>query len=338
MSQNANALHRVAITGTGAYVPDRVLTNDDLATMVDTSDEWIRTRTGMVERHIAREDEPTSEMAETAAQRALEAAGASADSVDLLIVGTITSDMIMPSTACRLQDRLGLKRAACFDISAACSGFVYGMQIARQFIRTGEARRVLLIGADKMSAITDWEDRTTCVLFGDAAGAVVLEPTAHASRGIRSCVIGSDGSLYDLLTLPAGGSLMPASAQTVQNRLHSIKMAGNRVFKYAVRAMSDVAERAMEQAGVRPEQINWIIPHQANLRIIEAIADKSGMGMERFIVNLDRYGNTTAATVPLALDEAVRDGRIQPGDLILTTVFGGGFTWGAAVIEWGSDQ
>lgn len=329
---------RAMITGTGSYVPERILTNDDLATMVDTSDEWIRTRTGMVERRIAREDEPTSEMAESAGARALQDAGVPPDSVDLLIVGTITPDMIMPSTACHLQDRLGLTNAACFDISAACSGFVYGMQIARQFIISGEAKRVLLVGADKMSCIADWQDRTTCVLFGDAAGAVVMEPTRHPSRGIRACAIGADGSLAELLTLPAGGSLMPASEKTVRDRLHYIKMAGNRVFKYAVRAMSDVAEQAMRKAGVQAKDINWIIPHQANLRIIEAIADKSGLGMERFIVNLDRYGNTTAATVPLALDEAVREGRIKPGDLILMTVFGGGFTWGAAVLEWGTDQ
>lgn len=333
--ENSENPVRVRISGTGSYAPERVLTNEDLSRMVDTSDEWIRTRTGMVERHIAREDEPTSEMAAAAARRALESAGRTPEEVGLIIVATITPDMVMPGTACWVQKELGSVHAAAFDLSAACSGFMYGLQTARQYLIGGAVDCALVIGADKMSCITDWEDRSTCVLFGDAAGAVVMERGRGPARGVLSCVLGADGRLADLLTLPAGGSRLPTTEQTVRDRQHFVKMAGNRVFKYAVRAMTDVAEQAMRQAGVSADDIDWVIPHQANKRIIEAVSDKTGMGMDRFIVNIDKYGNTTAATVPVALDEAVRDGRIQPGDLVLTTVFGGGFTWGSAVIEWG---
>lgn len=335
MNDIAGPVQGVTITGTGSYTPDRVLTNADLSEMVDTSDEWIRTRTGMVERRIARDDEPTSAMAVEAAKRALEAAECAPEELDLIIVATITPDMIMPSTACKLQTLLGVTNVPAFDLSAACSGFIYSMQVARQFILGGGAQKVLVVGCDKMSSITDWEDRGTCVLFGDAAGAVVME-RSKGGRGVMSCVMGADGSLRDLLQIPAGGSMLPASAQSVAERLHYIKMGGNRVFKYAVRWMTTVGEQALEQAGVTLDDIKWVIPHQANIRIINAIGEKAKIPMSKFIINLDKYGNTTAATVPLALDEAVRDGRIQKGDLILTVVFGGGFTWGGAVIEWGA--
>lgn len=324
---------RVMIAGTGAYLPERILTNAELETMVDTSDEWIVTRTGVSERRIARPDEATSDMAIPAARQALEDAGVAAEDLDLIIVGTVTPDMIFPSTACLVQSAIGATKALCFDLSAACSGFLYSMETARGLLLSGLYDTALVIGADKMSAVTDWEDRGTCILFGDGAGAVVLRKTV-THRGIMATSSGADGSLGDLLMIPGGGSRCPASQESVAQRQHVVKMAGNNVFKHAVRCMTEAGREALEKAGLTIDDVDWVIPHQANMRIVRAISDRVGIPMERFIVNLDRLGNTTAATVPLALDEGVRDGRIKRGDVLLTIVFGGGFTWGATVLEY----
>lgn len=324
---------RVMIAGTGTYLPERILTNAELEKMVDTNDEWIVSRTGVRERRIARPDEATSDMAIPAARAALEAAGIAPQDVDLIIVGTVTPDMLFPSTACFVQSALGATKALCFDLSAACSGFLYSMETARGLLLSGLYETALVIGADKMSMVTDWTDRGTCILFGDGAGAVVLRRTT-THRGIMSLTAGADGSLGDLLTIPGGGSRHPATHETVDQRLHSVKMAGNNVFKHAVRCMTDTGREALEKAGLTIDDVDWVIPHQANMRIIQAISDRVGISMERFIVNLDRLGNTTAATVPVALDEAIRSGRIKRGDVLLIIVFGGGFTWGASVVEY----
>ncbi len=324
---------RVMVAGTGAYLPERVLTNAELEQMVDTSDEWIQARTGMRERRIARQDEASSDMGAAAARVALGDAGLAAEDVELLIVATSTPDMLFPSTACLIQNALGATHALCYDLSAACSGFLYGMETARAMLQSGLYRNALVIGSDKMSAVTDWSDRGTCILFGDGAGAFVLEPTT-THRGIMATVSGADGSLGDLLMIPAGGSRMPATAETVAEHQHTVKMAGNNVFKHAVRCMTEAGQDALRKAGLTSADVKWVIPHQANMRIISAISERVDIPMDRIVVNLDRYGNTTAATVPVALDEAVRDGRIQRGDVLLMVVFGGGFTWGAMVLEY----
>ncbi len=322
----------VVIAGTGSYIPERILTNAELEKMVETSDEWIVTRTGMRERRIAGDDEPTSVMAIGAAKQALESAGVSGEDVDLIIVGTITPDMPFPSTACMVHDAIGAGKSLCFDLEAACSGFLYAMEVGRGMLAGGLYNTALVIGADKMSSITDWEDRGTCVLFGDGAGAAVLKRSGTA-RGILATTTGADGSLGELLMIPGGGCRMPASQETIEQRQHFVKMAGNNVFKHAVRCMTEAGRDALEQAGLSVEDVDWVVPHQANMRIIKAIADRTGISMDKVVINLDRYGNTTAATVPLALDEASRDGRIKPGDIVLMIVFGGGFTWGATVLE-----
>jgi 3-oxoacyl-[acyl-carrier-protein] synthase-3 len=323
------------ISGIGTWVPEKVLTNDDLSKIVDTNDEWITTRTGIRERHIAAPGESCSDMAAKAAGAALRSAGADPAEIDLLVIATITADHSTPSTACLVQPRLGLVNATCFDISAACSGFVYALDIARQYILTGAARKALVVGAEKMSAILDWQDRGTCVIFGDGAGAVVLEAGDGASRGIVSTAMGSDGALANLIRVEAGGSTLPASAETVQNRQHFIKMEGNQVFKSAVRGMAEISEKALALAGIASADLKAVVPHQANVRIISAIAEKLAIPMDKVVLNLDRYGNTTAASIPLALEEAVREGRIQDGDFILLVAFGAGLTWGATVIQWG---
>ena len=324
---------RVMIAGTGSYFPERVLTNAELEQMVDTNDAWIQTRTGMRERRIAREDESSSDMGAAAARVAMAEAGVAADEVDLILVATSTPDMLFPSTACLVQSALGATHALCFDLSAACSGFLYGLETARAMMQSGLYRNALVIGSDKMSAVTDWTDRGTCILFGDGAGAAVLKPT-QTHRGIMATVSGADGSLGDLLMIPAGGSRMPATETTVAERKHTVKMAGNNVFKHAVRCMTEAGRDALEKAGLSAADVKWVIPHQANMRIIQAISERVEIPMDRIVVNLDRYGNTTAATIPTALDEAVRDGRIQRGDVLLFVVFGGGFTWGAMVLEY----
>lgn len=324
---------RVRIAGTGAYLPERILTNAELEKMVETNDEWIVTRTGVRERRIAREDEAASDMSVPAARIALKDAGVAPADLDLIIVGTITPDMLFPNTACLVQTALGATKALCFDLSAACSGFLYSLETARGLLLSGLYKTALVIGVDKMSAVTDWEDRGTCILFGDGAGAVVLTRTTE-HRGIMSTSYGADGSLGDLLMIPGGGSRHPASHATVDQHLHCVKMAGNNVFKHAVRCMTDAGREALEKAGLTIADVDWVIPHQANMRIIQAISDRVGIPLEQFIINLDRFGNTTAATVPIALDEAVRDGRIQRGAVLLMIVFGGGFTWGATVLEY----
>jgi 3-oxoacyl-[acyl-carrier-protein] synthase-3 len=332
-SSRDGGIKRVGVVGTGSYLPDRILTNADLEKMVDTSDEWIRTRTGIRTRHMARDDEAASDMAAVASRRALESAGITPDEIDLIIVATITPDMPFPNTACFVQQIIGARNAFCFDVEAACSGFLYGMEIARQFIEGGLVSTALVIGSEKLSCITDWNDRATCVLFGDGAGAVVLRGIENG-RGIMSTVMGSDGGLTDLLNLPGGGSRNPATKQTVEAGLHCMKMTGNEVFKHAVRCMCDASQQALERSGLTIEDVNHVIPHQANMRIIKAIANRLGGCMDKFRVNLDRVGNMSGASVPVALDETLRNGLIKKGDVLLFVVFGGGFTWGASVMEW----
>ncbi len=322
------------IVGTGSFVPDKVLTNLDLEKMVDTSDEWIMTRTGIRERRIVDEGMAASDLACKAAERALEAAGTSPLEVDLIVVATITPDMAFPSTACLVQDRLGAKSAAAFDISAACSGFVYGLSVVDQFIKSGTYKTVLLIGAETLSKITDWTDRNTCVLLGDGAGAVVVKSTEEKSKGILSFYLGADGSAGDFLKIPAGGSRKPPTHQTIDDRLHYVKMRGNELFKVAVRVLVRAVEEALSRSCLSKEEVNLLIPHQANIRIIQAAAEKVGIPLSKVYINVDRYGNTSSASIAIALDEAVRGGRIKEGDIVVLDAFGGGLTWGACVIRW----
>jgi 3-oxoacyl-[acyl-carrier-protein] synthase-3 len=323
----------VHIIGTGSHTPSQVLTNKDLEAIVDTTDEWILSRTGIRERRISDPKTPSSALASEAAKRALADANVSAEELDQIVVGTVTGDRIFPSTACRVQDVLGATKAHAFDVSAACAGFLYGLSVARDSIRSGSAETALVVGVETLSKIVNWTDRNTCVLFGDAAGAVVLRSTGKPG-GILATRVHSDGSLVHLLEMPAGGSLMPPSHQTVEARLHTIHMSGNDVFKHAVRAMQSVAVETLEAAGRSADQLKLLVPHQANLRIIQATAERLGVPMEKVFVNLDKYGNTSAASIPLALDEARREGRIQTGDLVAMVTFGGGFTWASAVVEW----
>lgn len=323
----------VHIIGTGSYTPSHVLTNKDLEAIVDTSDEWIVSRTGIRERRISDPKTPSSFLASEAAKRALADAGVDAMELDQIIVGTVTGDRIFPSTACRVQDELGAKNAHAFDVSAACAGFLYGLSVGCDAIRAGSMKTVLVVGVESLSKIVNWTDRNTCVLFGDAAGAVVLRSTGQEG-GILATRVHSDGSLVHLLEMPAGGSLLPPSHQTVEARLHTIHMSGNDVFKHAVRAMQSVAIETLEAAGRKAEDLTLLVPHQANLRIVEATAQRLGVPMEKVFVNLEKYGNTSAASIPLALDEARRGGRIKTGDLVALVTFGGGFTWASAVVEW----
>jgi 3-oxoacyl-[acyl-carrier-protein] synthase-3 len=322
-----------AIAGVGAYVPTKVLTNSDLEKMVDTTDEWITTRTGIKERRIAAKDEFTSDLAAKAAQRAMKAAGVAGEQIDLIIVATITPDMVFPSTACLVQQKIGARRAAAFDLEAACSGFIYALEIAQQFIMSRTYDTVLVIGAEKLSSIVDWQDRNTCVLFGDGAGAAVLRSRTD-THGLLTAVMGADGGKADLLHMPGGGSRCPATPESVSARLHYLRMEGKETFKHAVQAMMNAAQEALRRCEVNISQIKCIIPHQANRRIIDAVGERLGATPGQLFVNLERYGNTSAASVAIALDEAVSSGRIQRGDLILLVVFGAGLTWGAAVIEW----
>ncbi len=324
-----------AVLGTGSCVPARRVTNHDLARMVATSDEWITTRTGIRERRIASHREPTSELADGAARGALAAAGLAPADIDLVIVATVTPDMPMPSTACIVQRRLGIPAAAaCFDINAACTGFLYALEIGRSLLAAGQHRHALIIGAEKFSSFLDWEDRSTCVLFGDGAGAVVLGPAPGPARGLLGSRLGSLAGDPALLCIPGGGSLHPPSIQSVEHRQHFVKMKGREVFKHAVRVMAQAAQEILEQHRVAPDEIQWIVPHQANRRIIETLAQDLALPMDRFIINLDRFGNTSAASIPLALDEAARAGRFRPGDLVLIVAFGAGLTYGSALIRW----
>ena len=326
-------MQAVGITGLGSYVPERVLTNLDLEKMVDTSDEWIVTRTGIRERRIAADDQAASDLALPATREAMAQAGITSEDLDLIVVATVSPDMPFPSTASLLQDRLGASHAAAFDLGAGCSGFIYALSVAAQPVASGAFRNVLVIGAEALSKITDWTDRSTCVLLGDGAGAVVLQPVEEG-RGLLSFSLGSDGSGAPLLHMPAGGSRLPASEQTVRDRLHYIHMAGNEVFKFAVRILEEVALKVVGQSGLSIDQVNLIIPHQANARIVDAAAKRLNLPIERFFCNIDRYGNTSAASIPIALHEAVKAGRVQPGDLVLLVAFGAGLTWGAALLRW----
>jgi 3-oxoacyl-[acyl-carrier-protein] synthase-3 len=326
-----------SIIGTGSYMPEKVLTNDDLSKIVDTSDEWITTRTGIRERRIAAEGQATSDMAAEAARRALADAGVAPEEVNLIVVATVTPDMFFPSTACLVQKKIGASNAVCFDISAACSGFLYALQVARHFINTGNRTTALVIGAEKLSSLINWQDRNTCVLFGDGAGAVVIrraEGDENARGRVLSTVMGSDGNLADLLKVPGGGSACPITAENALSRPNTIHMEGRETFKHAVTRMCQASEQALEMAGLKKEDITLIIPHQANLRIIQAIADRLGLPHDKAFINLDKYGNTSAATIPVALDEANRAGRLKRGDILLLVAFGGGFTWASSVVRW----
>ena len=329
----SNTISSVGITGLGSYVPERVLTNFDLEKMVDTSDEWIVTRTGIRERRIAADDQAASDLAMPAALEAMAQAGVTADDLDLIVVATVSPDSPFPATASLMQDRLGAGRAAAFDLEAGCSGFIYALSMGSQPIAAGNMRTVLVIGTEALSKITDWTDRATCVLLGDGAGAAVLQPVPE-SHGVLSFCLGSDGSGASLLHLPAGGSRLPASERTVRERLHYIQMAGNEVFKFAVRILEEAALKAVAQAGLTIDQVKLIIPHQANARIMDAAAKRLNLPPESFYCNIDRYGNTSAASIPLALHEAVKEGRVQPGDLVLLVAFGAGLTWGAVLLRW----
>jgi len=322
------------IAGMGASVPDRVLTNADLERIVSTSDEWIVTRTGISERRIASDSQATSDLAERAAARALEAAAVDPIDVELIVVSTVTPDTFFPSTGCILQDRLGASHAAAFDVSAACSGFIYGLSVADAYLRAGLMRNILVIGAETLSKVVDWSDRGTCVLFADGAGAALVQRTTGDSR-ILSTHLYADGSKGKQLIIPGGGSRHPVSQKVLDENLVKIKMAnGNEVFKVAVRSMEDAALAALKANGAEVTDIDLFVPHQANARIINAVAQRLGLPKERIVVNIDRFGNTSAASIPIALDEAVRAGRLKRGDLLLLAAFGGGLTWGSALIRW----
>jgi 3-oxoacyl-[acyl-carrier-protein] synthase-3 len=323
----------VSIIGTGSYVPERILTNAELERLVDTNDEWITSRTGIKERRIAAPGEHTSDMAAAAARRAMEQADVTANEIDLILVATVTPDTFFPSTACHVQRLLGAKEAACFDVSAACSGFLYGVEIAQQFIANHTYETILVIGADKLSSIMNWADRNTCVLFGDGAGAAVLRYRA-GSHGVITTYMGSDGDYGDILHMPGGGCAIPVTKENVDERLNTLHMNGRETFKQAVLSMSHSARHALEAADLTIDDLTCIIPHQANMRIIEALSDRMKIPIEKFMVNLDRYGNTSAAAVAIALDEANRSGRFEVGDYILLVVFGGGLTFASSVIQW----
>ena len=322
-----------SITGVGSYVPEKILTNADLEKMVETSDEWITTRTGIKERRIAAQDEFTSDMAAKAALRAMKMAGVNASQIDLIIIATVTPDMPFPSTACLVQHKIGAKKAAAFDLEAACSGFIYGMEVAKQFIMSRTYNTVLVVGAEKLSSITDWKDRNTCVLFGDGAGAAILQHRPD-TKGLLAVAVGADGEKSDLLFMPGGGSRCPATQSSLDARLHFLRMEGKETFKNAVQTMSVAAKEVLRRCELDVSEIKCFIPHQANRRIVDAVAERIGAKPDQVFVNLHKYGNTSAASAAIALAEAVASGKIQRGDLILLVVFGSGLTWGSAVIEW----
>lgn len=321
------------IVGLGSYVPDRVLTNKELESMVDTSDEWIVTRTGIRERRIATPEQATSDLALEAGRRALDDAGLKPGQIDLIIVATNTPDSLLPAVSCIVQDRLGAVRAGAFDLLAGCTGFIYGLSVASQFISAGMYRHVLVIGAETLSRIVDWQDRNTCVLFGDGAGAAVMGRVPRG-YGVIHTRLGSDGSGGSHLYLPAGGSRMPASRETVDNRQHFVRMNGREVFKFAVRTCGDGSLEALEEAGLTREDVDFLIPHQANIRIIEAAARRLDLSMEKVLVNVDRFGNTSTASIPMAMEEAVKLRKIKGGDNMVLTGFGAGLTWAVTIIKW----
>ena len=322
-----------SITGIGSYLPEKILTNAELEKMVQTTDEWITTRTGIKERRVAAKDQFTSDMAAEAAKRAMKMAGVSAEQIELIIVATITPDMPFPATACLVQQKISARRAAAFDLEAACSGFIYALEVGQQFIMSRTYDTVLVIGAEKLSSIVDWTNRNTCVLFGDGAGAVILQnrPNTH---GLLTAVMGADGGKSHLIFMPGGGSRRPATMDSVAAKLHYLQMEGRETFKSAVQAMCSAAKEVLQRCELDISKIKCVIPHQANRRIIDAVGERLGTTPEQLFINLDRYGNTSAASVVIALDEVVASGKVQRGDLVLLVAFGGGLTWGAAIIEW----
>ncbi len=326
-------VREVRFLGTGSHLPERVVTNQDLEKMVETSDEWITTRTGIKERRFVADGEAASDVAEVAARHALETAGVRPEELDAIIVGTVTGDHLFPSTACLVQAKLGATNAFCMDVSAACSGFLYGCEVARGFIGNGSADKVLVIGVEILSKFTDFTDRNTCVLFGDGCGAAVLG-VGDDDHYIVDSDLGSDGRYGSLIELPAGGSRLPITAEVMEERLHYLRVKGNEVFKHGVRGMAETCLRVLDKAGIGANDVDILIPHQANIRIIDATAKRLEIESDRVFVNIDKYGNTSAASVPIAMDEAVRSGRLKPGDLVLFVVFGGGLTWGAMLVRW----
>lgn len=328
------ALRPVGITGVGMAVPEKVVTNADLEKIVDTSDEWIRTRTGIRERRISEPHEATSDYAIKAARKAMEMAGVTPDQIDLIIVGTVTPDMVFPSTACIVQDAIGAKNAAAFDLGAACPGFIYGLAMGQQTVASGMYNCVLVIGAELLSRMLDWNDRATCVLFGDAAGAAVLQPVSEG-KGILASVLGSEGAGGQHLYIPGGGSRCPSSPESLATGQHFIKMNGAEVYKFAVRVMNQATEQVLEKAGLTTKDLDLLVPHQANTRIIDAAMKRLELGPEKVMVNLDRYGNTSSASIPVALTEAVESGRVKDGDLLVLTSFGAGLVWGSVALRWG---
>jgi 3-oxoacyl-[acyl-carrier-protein] synthase-3 len=327
-------VNRTVILGTGAAVPNKVLTNKDLETIVDTSDEWISTRTGIKSRYIAEDGETTSTLATEAARRSLDMAGVRPAEVDMIIVGTTSPDMVMPNTGALVQKHLGASNAFAFDVYAACSGFVYALTIADKFVKENPEKKILAIGSELLSSITDWQDRNTCVLFGDAAGAALVSGSNDGERGILSTHLHSDGCLWELLYIPGGGCVYPPSAEMAEKRDYCIRMHGNEVYKHAVRSLTEVAQEALVANQLDPEDVDLFIPHQANIRIMTKVAERLKISPDRVYMNIERYGNTSSASIPVALDEANRSGRLKPGDLVLLDAFGGGFTWGAVMIRW----
>jgi 3-oxoacyl-[acyl-carrier-protein] synthase-3 len=321
------------IAGIGHYLPERVLTNAEIERLVETTDEWIVTRTGIRERRIAAPGQASSDLGLEAAREAMADAGVGPEDLDLIIVGTATPDMLFPATACVLQDRLGAKRAGAFDLSAACSSWVYGIAVAHGYVSSGLAETVLVVGAETLSKITNWKDRSTCVLFGDSAGAAVIRPCA-SGQGFLSFYLGADGGGGPLISLPGGGSRRPASYETIERGDHYLQMNGREVYKFAVRLIPKAIEEAASRAGVRLEEVDWFIPHQANIRIIDAAAERLGQPREKFFINVERFGNTSSASVPVALYEAVRGGTIRRGDLTVMVAFGGGLTWASTALRW----
>ncbi|MCK4259030.1 MAG: ketoacyl-ACP synthase III [Halanaerobiales bacterium] len=323
---------RAGITGIGSYLPEKIMTNFDLEKIVDTTDEWIRTRTGIIERRIASDDEATSDLAIKAANRALEDAGVDPEDLDMIICATVTPDYLFPATACLLQEKLGAKKAAAFDMEAGCSGFVYALSIASQFIKTGFYKKVLVIGAETLSKITNWKDRSTCVLFGDGAGAAVVE--AVEEGGILGIELGCNGAGGKFLDMPAGGSRRPSSVASLEEEAHFIRMDGTQVYRFAVKAMGKAALNALKNAGLTPEDVDFMVPHQANTRIIDGAAKRLKLSSEKVYVNLPKYGNTSSASIPIALDEAYQEGKFKKGDTIVLVGFGAGLTWASVVMEW----
>ena len=324
----------IKIAGVGSYLPEKILTNNDLAQMVDTSDEWIVTRTGIKERHIAAKNQPTSALAAEAAKSAMKDANITAEDLDLIVVATVSGDKPFPSTACFIQKKLQAKNAVCFDIQAACSGFLYGIEIINSMMATrSNFKKALVIGVEKITYLTDWEDRNTCVLFGDGAGAMVIERNDE-QKGIVASKICSDGNYTDILDVPAGGSAKPIDEKVLQERSQYIKMEGQEVFKLAVTAMVGSSKDVLEEAGIDASEIRWLIPHQANLRIIKAVGKRLGLTEKNVYINVNKYGNTSAASIPIAIDELVRAGKVERGEYLLLTAFGAGLTWGASLIQW----